>query len=60
MFQASLESKTASKCCLAVHLDLSREPKKNTYFLFISLKKGTVGRFFDAGNANPAASLPTD
>lgn len=59
MFQASLESKTASKYCWAFHLDLSGEPK-NTYFLFISLKKGTVGRFFDAGNANPAASLPTD
>lgn len=59
MFQASLESKTASKCCWVFHLDLSGEPK-NTYFLFISLKKGTVGRFFDAGNANPAASLPTD
>ena len=38
MFLTSLESNTASKCCWAFHLDLSGEPK-NTYFLFISLKK---------------------
>ena len=52
-------SKAVPKCCLAVHLDLSRKPKK-THFLIYFVEKGTVGRFFDAGNANPAASLPTD
>ncbi len=31
-------SKAVPKCCLAVHLDLSREPKK-THFLIYSLKK---------------------
>ena len=45
MFQASLESKTASKCCWAFHLDLSGE-QKNTYFLFISLKKKVLSEDF--------------
>jgi len=39
MFQMLSGSKAVPKCCLAVHLDLSREPKKNTFFNLFRWKR---------------------